>query len=505
MTEKAFGFWGLPDFGGLSLPPLLPDETLYSWIARYHVLSSNACSRTTSRQLFGNPHAALRTDFPVQLDALVERTAGAFGDAGHIAHRHSAFGAFAPFLGAQLFGKVSQAIRAGNSFAIGRMMGLTTSRIGTPAPLKSCAACAEEDVRSHYVAHWRVNQQLPGARICLEHGSLLRVATESAHSRARRQQLLLPHMLNADEWEALPRVYASIMDSLQRIEFWGRALWATNEREVRFFETEVLRDTYVRQAAHEGWSSGDGRLMFRPLCNEFRSHFAGLEAVPGFEFISAAQGVTGGFVGSLLRQYPGRQHPVKHLLLLAFLFESPEAFLAAYDETAKLAVAERRRLLTEERAELTQQLKALVQEQGFSVCHAADELGMTVTLATKCLQRAGVAYGTRPRVVGTDREKQVELMLSRGDDPHLIAPSLGIRRSFIKDYLAARPELRELWQKRYFERKRDTYRQGFLTTLAENPGVPIKSIRRLPNNGFQWLYNNDRAWLVEKLPGLWHR
>ncbi|WP_018609908.1 TnsD family Tn7-like transposition protein [Uliginosibacterium gangwonense] len=505
MDEHGVGFLELPGLGGLSLPPLRSDETLYSWVARYHVLSSNACSRTTSRQLFGNPHAALRTDFPVQLDALVERTAGAFGGAAHIAHEHSAFGAFAPFLGVDLFGKVSQAMRAGDSFAIGRMMGLTTSRIGTPAPLKSCAACADEDVRSHYVAHWRVEQQLPGARVCPKHRVLLRVATESAHSRARRQQLILPHMLNADEWGELPRVCTSVMDALQRIEFWGRALRAKSEQEVRLFETEDLRDTYVRQAAREGWSGGDGRLMFRPMCHQLRSRFAGLEAVPGFEFIAAAHGVTGGFVGSLLRQYPGRQHPVKHLLLLAFLFESPEAFLAAYDETATLAAAERRTLLTEERAGLTQQLKTLVQEQGLSVCRAADELGMTVTLATKCLQRAGVAYGTRPRVVGTDREKQVELMLRRGDDPPLIASSLRVRRSFIKDYLAARPELREIWQNRHFERKRDAYRLRFLTTLAENPGVPIKKIRRLPSNGFQWLYNNDRAWLVENLPGLWHR
>lgn len=491
--------------GQLFLPGLRSDETLYSWVARYHVLSSNACSRTTSRQLFGNPRAALRTDFPVQLDALVERTAGAFGGAAQIAHQHSAFGAFAPFLGVGLFGKVSQAMRAGDSFAIGRMMGLITSRIGTPAPLKSCAACADEDVRSHCVAHWRVEQQLPGARICPKHGVLLRVATEAAHLRARRQQLLLPHMLNADEWGELPRVCSSVMDVLQRVEFWGRALWAKSEQEVRFFETEVLRDTYVRQAAREGWSGGDGRLMFRPMCHELRSRFAGLEAVPGFEFIAAAHGVTGGFVGSLLRQYLGRQHPVKHLLLLAFLFESPEAFLAAYDETAKIAAAERRTLLTEERAGLTRQLKALVQGQGLSVSRAADELGMTVKLAIRCLQRAKVPYGTRPRVVGTDREKKIELMLSRGEDSHVVASSLAIRRNFIKDYLAARPELRELWRQRYFERKRDAYRQGFLTTLAENPGVPIKKIRRLPNNGFQWLYNNDRAWLVENLPGLWHR
>jgi len=38
-----------------------------------------------------------------------------------------------------------------------------------------------------------------------------------------------------------------------------------------------------------------------------------------------------------------------------------------------------------------------------------------------------------------------------------------------------------------------------------HPGLPIKTIRRLPKNGSQWLYNNDREWLQEVLPAIWKR
>lgn len=92
-----------------------------------------------------------------------------------------------------------------------------------------------------------------------------------------------------------------------------------------------------------------------------------------------------------------------------------------------------------------------------------------------------------------------------GESRNEIASALGIRKSFIKDYLAERPELRRSWKQAHTANERARYRAHFLRILEEHSGIPIKRIRRIRGNGFEWLYRNDLEWLKIHLPGIWHR
>lgn len=92
-----------------------------------------------------------------------------------------------------------------------------------------------------------------------------------------------------------------------------------------------------------------------------------------------------------------------------------------------------------------------------------------------------------------------------GEERELIEQALGLKKTFIKSYLAGHSELRDTWEAVRLIRRRNEYREKFQAVLDQHPSLPIKKIRRLPNNGYQWLYNNDRAWLSENLPSLWRR
>ena len=271
------------------------------------------------------------------------------------------------------------------------------------------------------------------------------------------------------------------------------------------FDPDILRDTCHLQAKKHGWVAIDGSLRFKELREAFHTAHLGLEALPGLSFLGGAVRDTGGFIGILLHQYGRFQHPLKHLFLLSFLFDSPDNFQSAYQETASAIPVGRREPLTREKDILACKLKELVSVQGMSVNQAAQLMGVHVKQATVYLRRIGITYRTRPRVVGTDTETQLVMRLENGDDARDIAKSLGIRRSLIKDYLAARPALRALWEARQLARKRDAYRQRFLKLLTDHPLLPIKQIRRMPNSGFEWLYRRDREWLAENLPAIWHR
>lgn len=133
------------------------------------------------------------------------------------------------------------------------------------------------------------------------------------------------------------------------------------------------------------------------------------------------------------------------------------------------------------------------------------QLGISPNQAIRHLGKVGVPYRRRPRVLTHETEKTLNQLLRSGEEREIIAETLGIRKSFIKDYLARHSELRKAWESAHDMRQRGCYREKFLRVLHENPGVPIKRIRRIPGNGFDWLYRNDRDWLASNLPGIWRR
>jgi transposase-like protein len=249
----------------------------------------------------------------------------------------------------------------------------------------------------------------------------------------------------------------------------------------------------------------DGSLRFAALRNEFANAHRGLEALPRWRFLSDVGTVTGGFLGFLLRSYRGRRHPLKHVLLMAFLFDDPTEFNAQYENSRSIAEAEGAdalsRRLTDKRARLIQ----MVESEGRSVNAACRELGIQTAQGIRQLNKESIAYRRRPRILTDGVRNALDDLLRAGADRGEISRQLGVRKGFIKDYLAGKPELRAAWEQAVAAERTVRYRAHFLRVLEDNPGVPIKRIRRIRGNGFEWLYRNDRAWLAENLPGIWRR
>lgn len=125
--------------------------------------------------------------------------------------------------------------------------------------------------------------------------------------------------------------------------------------------------------------------------------------------------------------------------------------------------------------------------------------------ATKYLDKVGVNREKRPRIVGTEKEAKLRKLLADGIARGEIAEELLIRPGFIKDYLADNPDQKAEWEQSLFAKRQVQYRENFLKVLSDNPGLPIKAIRRIPGNGFQWLYIHDLEWLRSVLPAIWRR
>jgi hypothetical protein len=446
--------------------------------------------------LFGNSTAGLRHDFCGNLEEFHRRTRGLFADVDTIERRHTISQFFLPFISLATENKLRLAIRRETGASARKLLGL--SRSGMPqAVLKACLECLHEDEISQPTSWWRSRQQWPSAFVCKKHHRFL----ASFSPETRRSALASWHLPTTSLFRQSAQLPESTFDLLARIDHWADAV----TDETRRFDPSILRYTYVLQARERGWLSADSSMRLRKLRDTFGEQFAPLVSEPTFHFINGIHEDGSGFLGALLRQSPSGHHPLKHMLLMSFLFDAPADFLVTYDKTSHLLAAEGKQALAEELALTYRQLRQLVSDREGSVSSAAKLLGISVSQAVKHLNASGTNYQRRSRVVGTNKEVELVGRLSRGENRQLIASTLGIRTSFIKDYLATRLELKRSWQTANFMFERDKHRKQLLSTLAAHPGLPIKKIRLIPGNGFQWLLNNDREWLQQQLPAIWRR
>lgn len=484
------------------LPQPFEGETLYSWCARYHRLNGGNNPRATSRRLFGHPKAGLRPELPFHLGKFQHNTKHYLGHLYDVLVQRTVLGFYRPFLSPRGIAEIYLHLTNGNSVAARALLGLSKDGLASRSLLRFCPECAKEQFAAHAVSWWRTEHLWPSIVICQKHGGLLTQTKDELLNRTSADFHLV-HELDTS-W-LRPSALAST-DQLQLLA--GIAAWTTtlvSQNEHQLNET-ALRITYLLQAKNRGWLALDGSLRLKALQDSFLSQCANLETIPAFNFVKGADGANGGFLGSLFRQHPGRRHPSKHIVLMNFLFNEPNEFFSTYTKVEKTlsdeGIQSAQRLVTDS----SRKLINLIEQAGHSVSSAAGALDIPAEEALAHLSRRNeVVRARRPHIVGTPRENQLREMLREGLARTEIAESLSLRPAFIKDYLARHPELKAQWEAAFTAKETARHRAQLLSTLNTHPGLPIKAIRRLPKNGFQWLYNNDPEWLRGILPAIWKR
>lgn len=487
-----FGF--VPAF----LPEMSEDETLYSWAARYHRLSGNALAKESSLQLFGDSRAGLRHDFPSHLDHFVKNTNGVFGDAGALAHDRTIFGFFAPFQDQSGAEVVLSLMRGISVEKVKSTLGILPSRVGGFFPLKACPDCIKADLKVNAVSRWRVEHQWPSTWICRRHRKPLQALKRECQPKDLRRWLLPEDVLEI-EWDRFH------VDSAMKLKlFWIAELSAHISKNLSVhLDHQLLRYTYLCQAKARGWLFTDGSVKLAEVRKLFLDYYAGMDGLPGYEVVRSVAAEHGGMLGMLMRQYDWKRHPLKHLLLIAFLFDSLSEFDEVYErvratyldggsEALKMLVGESRGI----------ELKRLIESECMSISNAARSIGMPLSVAIRLAKQEGVAYQRRARVLNTSKGDEVFALISEGVSRDEILQRTGIKKTLLKDLMASYPVLRDKWRMLDGNRRKDGYRANFLMLLDEYKGVPIKKLRLVPGNGVSWLYRNDREWLVEHLPNM---
>lgn len=148
----------------LFFPQSLPDETFSSRVARYQLMTGNASTTATFKELFGQANFALEQIVPPHLETLAARLPGEPGVTLHsFLRENTLLPLFQPFLG-----KREQGV--GRTSLINR---LPRRVVGKHGHAHLCIQCMVEADERFGFGYWHRSHQAPGVSACWKHGSLL--------------------------------------------------------------------------------------------------------------------------------------------------------------------------------------------------------------------------------------------------------------------------------------------------------------------------------------------
>lgn len=485
-----------------NLPQLLANQTLYSWCAHVHAMNAGRNAIATSSDLFDAPYAAQCHDFPYRLRRLVAKYPLAHFDEKDLALKHTLLGYF---LALQPRPKAQGLLRAvtGNGLpSIKMRLGITASRVGGHHPLKGCATCISEDLDNLGHAYWHLEHQWPSSMACALHQRPLFIAWDPV-TPVHRRDWLLP--IGGPAWSRIeiPIRDDRQLDRLLKLSSYSQRLARSRPAG---FDPHRLARCYQAGLRRRGFATASGSLRLKTLIEETRQHYRGIENIPGFEALASVTPDWPGLVGAVARSSPRYAHPLKHLLVIALIFDTWEQFLEHYklsgEPVDSPANQPDERQLREEG--LTRGVVRLVESRGLSLSAAARKLGIATTTATQIAKRQGISFTPRPKELNAAKVRQIEQLLRKGLPSRQVAELTHMSVVTINRLLAANADLKQAREMAAFLIRRKQARRAFQLAAQRCNGVTVSQLRRVQSSNYMWLYRHDREWLRAMIPALWN-
>lgn len=428
----------------------LPDETFFSLCSRQHVLSCNVLSETTSIQLLGLTKKRIKHDLPCGLDAFEHNSSGFWGSANSIILDRTILPFFAPFSSEV---EVNAAISTFKTARIGSLkyrLGLITGGFGAEHPLKGCPECLKCDLSQYGVAYWRLAHQYPGMVLCPSHQVWLRESNMNRHwadrfawSLPREGSFLPPPHVILSEQPVLRSLTQAIADLA--------ALGLTYS-----FDPNKVSEVY----RHELPQTSSATSLLR--------HIEPLRGLLPFKSLPTTEEAASCFIKCLTRKPRGHFHPLKHLVMITWLFEDLQSFIERYEQVEGDASSTPR------------------PEQSI--------VSPDPVVPAHCARKSMAA--PRPKRLKPPVRSALLARLVTGESKASLCSEFDITVSTVNKLLRAEPAVQTLWVNVQRDRERFEHRASWLSLRSSFPEESVKSLRARAAATYAWLYRTDRPWLL---------
>lgn len=485
-------------FPDLAVTNWFPDETLFSLVSRHHRLSGNVLVSATCSQIFGHPQQGSAHDFPSRIDEFVRRTHGAFGDTEYIIRHHTILPFFLPFRSQHDADNAIAAMRGSGIGSLKFSLGLLTSRFRAHHPLKACLECMAEDEVRFGTAYWHRAHQLPGTWACLSHGSQLMESVVKSTGVERFGWHLPSIQILRCSTETGRAISADDLTIFQRIA--TSALCVANLPRDFMFDPLILLNAYDYALREKQMLRGaSGHRKLDAICPSFLGHITPLRQLAEFQALPNSVDEARSQIARLLTFPRTGTHPIRHLVLIDWLFGSWNGFWEVYRNAGHIRQTSAEDCSPKIRPDSKKnRFIDLVTDGALSVSAAGAQLHIDPATAMVWAASASIKTKRRAKLLKPDLLAKVIKALYRGADKEKVAQQFDISVSTVTRILRTEIGLQCRWHEVRDAKARTRARKNWLNVLRNNPNTSLKTIRLLEPAAYAWLYRNDKAWLAQQ-------
>ncbi|MFC5742888.1 TnsD family Tn7-like transposition protein [Dyella tabacisoli] len=473
-----------------TIPDLLPDELLYSWIGRLVTANALHARKDTIEWLFGDRYAIPCIDLQGHLTHLCQvlgtdaplRSPNAFIETSTLYPYHR------PFLSPSRDEAVVRILKEGGAKGLKTIMGRVANRFGATPPLQICARCAVEDMASLGETYWRRTHHLPGVSCCAKHGIALTIQARQALV-TDRQKFILPvggvAPVQRDVGQ-LERRFARLANEvllakLPPVDPWQR------------------RSAYFHALEARGWCRArGGRIDFPALSRELKQHYEDFQWTVHRERLLAGDSSTMAWLRTLLSRPRVSVHPICHLLLIGYLFNSIAAFALAIrddsDEFSDRSVVAIYPNADDAKKGFGSDPGLAIRDVSLSCRALATMLHRSVTTIVTWRRAAGVPIAERRKWLTPEKVRAVVRALVAGKRHKSIAQSHHVSISTVsrihKAYFNQAKH-----EPMLLEKERVRRRRHWMNVTSRMSKGGVNAVRNRAGATYAWLYRHDREWL----------
>lgn len=300
-------------------PTPYPDETLYSVICRYDLLTGRNSFRGTSEDLFGR-RSNLNSEIPQcigSLEKCIPKKTGLFAE--YFIQNTTMYPYFKPFISKErdaIFREYMTA-EVGSGRSKYFSLGIGKLRYPKNTHLKFCSECWSEDTKKYGEPYWHRIHQLPGVLVCPIHKRVL-MNSPVFTGMAANDLFFADEGMLARSYECA-KLSPALVDKFE--SFAKNCEWILKESH-ELKNCELLHQKYDLWLRHKGFRTYIGRTwhkeLYMAIVEQYGEEF--LKEICAYEEIYPV------WLNRILF-YPNKmQHPMFHILLTSFLAGSTQNF-----------------------------------------------------------------------------------------------------------------------------------------------------------------------------------
>jgi len=485
-----------------SLLTALPNETLFSISTRHHAFWGHSLARKTSLLLYGKAQGGYHHDLPNCLHAFCERTENRYGNITEICLERTLLRFYRRFISASETANAIAVMSGTNVRHLKLRLGILTSRFRANHPLKACPSCIRRDIEIEGWPYWHIEHQYPGVWYCSEHGELLG-ESEIKSNGVERFQWVLPNLQHLK----IPLVDVNAIPPLAGLsKFIIDFVHSKPEFSVDFSRMYLL---YRRTLKEQGYQIGK-RFRFADMTSTFQKYLHAFNGIAELSSVLKNDTEIQNQLQTLLRPPRARPHPLRHLLIMHWLFGTCENFLFQYNNEIAISATEfvctleqtdnKASGINNDKRMQFNSLAEQVKNKSISIRAAANQIGIDTVTAMVWATQAGITISRRPKKVTEDVRQKIIQKLNAGAAKRDIAEAHAISVVTVTHILRTEVGLHQQWQDACFRAKQKSARKEWSQLLENNAIFGVKFIRVLSPSTYAWLYRNDREWLMMNSP-----